>query len=350
MKKLILLVALFACMVAFVTAQTDEESDLEAWCREQGQTWALGGSYYGCVVGKDASVKVTESLAIPDNETLLIDGVLINNSTITNHQLILNSGAIYNMGTISNYDRFENLGSIYQGLCSGSVIDEISPITGDGEIINLDNCRFVSFAINTDGGKNALRALFNSTNGQNWKNNFGWGVGNPCVHNWHGVTCESGNVVWIDLHGNHLNGFSPAELGGLNRLRFLYLDRNQLSGSVPTELGNLNSLERLFLFENQLSGIIPPDLGKLYSLEWLGLDSNQLSGPIPPELGKLGNLDRLDLFENQLSGAIPDALRNLTGLGELYLYGNPALNCWETKEALDWALSRTYIGPKEVCP
>ena len=60
------------------------------------------------------------------------------------------------------------------------------------------------------------------------------------------------------------------------------------------------------------------------------------------------------------TGVIPAELSELEYLGDLYLHGNPDLTCWETQEALDWALSLGwcykgycepgYIGPKEVCP
>ena len=164
----------------------------------------------------------------------------------------------------------------------------------------------------------ALVALYNSTDGANWRNSSGWlDTNTPC--NWHGVVCNAGRVTELSLYGNQLSGNIPPKLGNLTNLHELILGNNQLSGSIPPELGNLANLQRLYLYSNQLSGDIPPELGNLASLEDLNLWSNQLSGSIPPELGNLANLQKLDLLRNQLSGNIPPKLGNLTNLSHLYL-------------------------------
>jgi Leucine-rich repeat (LRR) protein len=116
-------------------------------------------------------------------------------------------------------------------------------------------------------------------------------------------------------------------------------------------LGNLSSLTELWLWNNQLSGPIPAELGNLSSLTGLRLDGNQLSGPIPAELGNLSSLTRLELWNNQLSGLIPAELGNLSSLQYLNIGGNPALVCWQTLAALNWAQGLNYYrGPDAVCP
>jgi Leucine-rich repeat (LRR) protein len=191
----------------------------------------------------------------------------------------------------------------------------------------------------------ALIALYNSTDGANWWDNTEWNVTNsPC--SWYGITCNVGYVTGIDLRGNRLSGYIPAELenlslldslylfgndlsgsipaelGNLNRLEYLDLEANQLSGSIPAELGNLSGLKSLDLSTNQLSGSIPAELGKLSRLEWIDLSANQLSGSIPAELGKLSRLEWIDLSDNQLSGSIPAELGNLSDLKYLDLGEN----------------------------
>ena len=191
----------------------------------------------------------------------------------------------------------------------------------------------------------ALVALYNSTDGPNWTNNYGWLQTNtPC--SWLGVTCHAGHVQELrlfsnqlsgtlpaeisnlialqklDLVYNQLNGAIPPELGNLEALQSLYLSDNQLSGSIPSELGNLAALQQLYIFNNQLSGSIPPELGNLTALESLILTNNQLSGSIPPELGNLTVLQHLYLFNNQLSGSIPPELGNLAVLRILNLFNN----------------------------
>ena len=203
-----------------------------------------------------------------------------------------------------------------------------------------------SVATAKDTDRDALVALYEDTDGDNWTNNRNW-LSNASLDSWHGVTTDRNDrVVELDLSENELNGTIPSELGSLTNLEMLDLSENQLRGTIPPELGNLTNLEVLNLFENRLSGTIPSELGnlsnlgglalsknnlrgtipsdlaKLNSLTWLILWGNQLDGSIPSELGRLTNLVWLYLSENRLSGTIPSELGNLTNLEELNLWGN----------------------------
>ena len=190
-----------------------------------------------------------------------------------------------------------------------------------------------------------LQSFYNSTNGDAWSNNEGW-FQTTMACGWHGITCENGHIVSIDLQANQLSGVIPPELGGLAQLRtlslggnrlgggipaelaaltglqILDLHANQLSGGIPPQLGNLKNLVRLYLNFNQLSGGIPEELSLLRELEELALHINQLDGPIPPQLGNLEKLKWLHLSSNQLSGGIPAELGNLGGLEQLHLHEN----------------------------
>ena len=197
-----------------------------------------------------------------------------------------------------------------------------------------------------DAERDALEALYQDTDGDNWTNNRNW-LSNASLDSWHGVTTDrNGRVIELDLSENELNGTIPSELGSLSNLGVLRLSENQLRGTIPPELGNLTNLEVLNLFENRLSGTIPSELGnlsnlgalalfnnnlrgtipsdlaRLNNLRWLLLWSNQLDGSIPPELGKLTNLEWLYLSDNRLSGTIPSELGNLINLERLVLWGN----------------------------
>ena len=166
----------------------------------------------------------------------------------------------------------------------------------------------------------ALVALYNATDGANWRNNW---LSNAPIGEWHGVTTDSdGRVTHLDLQYNRLTGGIPAELGSLTNLKWLYLNNNQLTGGIPAELGSLTNLERLDLSSNRLSGEIPAELGSLTNLVRLWLGGNQLTGEIPEELGNLSNLVYLYLHLNQLSGEIPEELGNLSNLVYLYLHLN----------------------------
>ena len=170
--------------------------------------------------------------------------------------------------------------------------------------------------------RDALVALYNATDGDNWANNANWLSDEP-LGQWYGVTADgSGRVTELHLDESELDGEMPTELGGLSNLINLNLFRNQLTGKIPSELSSLSNLKDLHLSENQLTGAIPTGLGSLSNLEGLFLDVNQLTGAIPSDLGDLSNLQQLWLGENQLTGTIPSELGSLTNLEGLFLSGN----------------------------
>lgn len=173
-----------------------------------------------------------------------------------------------------------------------------------------------------DADRDALVALYEDTDGDNWTNNRNW-LSNASLDSWHGVTTDrNGRVVELNLSENELNGTIPSELGSLTYLVDLNLSQNQLRGTIPSELGNLTNLTSLSLFGNRLSGGIPSELGNLIDLVVLALMDNNLRGTIPIELAGLDNLRWLLLFGNQLSGSIPSELSRLTSLEWLYLSDN----------------------------
>jgi hypothetical protein len=214
----------------------------------------------------------------------------------------------------------------------------------------------------------ALRALYESTDGENWENNRGWSDWNfgseipplaSIAEDWYGINLSGNQVISIDWEdttasSNGMRGSLPAELGDLSELQRLDLSgvlRSGIIGKIPPELGQLKNLEYLNLYGNSLSGEIPPELGQLENLEFLNLGLNPLEGSIPSELGDLtelkmlilggmspyqsslsggipaefGNLQNLEvlaLWSNKLSGEIPNELLNLDNLKSLYLQNN----------------------------
>ena len=115
----------------------------------------------------------------------------------------------------------------------------------------------------------ALVALFESTNGENWKDNSGWlRTTTPC--SWYGVTCSAENVESIDLSYNQLSGTIPAQLGKLEKLYRLDLSYNELSGSLPDELASQGLVERR-LWGNRLDGTIFAVSGPLNRVEYGGI-------------------------------------------------------------------------------
>jgi len=99
----------------------------------------------------------------------------------------------------------------------------------------------------------ALKALYESTGGDNWNNSDNWEeiIGNEPTPNCdlavlHGVNLdENGRVDSLSLPDNLLTGSIPPEIDKLSNLAKLSLFRNPLSGSIPPELGNLSNLKKL---------------------------------------------------------------------------------------------------------
>ena len=171
-----------------------------------------------------------------------------------------------------------------------------------------------SGSVETD--REALVALYNATNGENWTLNEKW-LSDAPLGEWEGVTTDDdGRVTRLQFRNNKLSGEIPAELGSLSNLEWLSLrGNNKLSGEIPAELGSLSNLTYLDIsHNNKLSGEIPAELGSLSNLERLLLGGNELSGEIPAELGSLSNLEILRLYGNELSGEIPAELGSLSNL------------------------------------
>ena len=90
-------------------------------------------------------------------------------------------------------------------------------------------------------------ALYNATNGADWRRNDNWLTDAP-VGEWYGVTTDvSGRVTVLKIVDNRLSGEIPVELGSLANLEVLNLRPNQLSGCIPAGLWNVvnNDLDQL---------------------------------------------------------------------------------------------------------
>ena len=179
--------------------------------------------------------------------------------------------------------------------------------------------------------RDALVGLFESTDGENWKNNTKWNTEDH-IDDWRGVETQytnRGPVTRLTLSQNKLRGEIPHHLGNLTGLESLNLRNNRLTGSIPPHLGNLSNLKNLKLYWNDLTGSIPAELGNLGNLKTLDLNGNAdsdetvgLTGQIPGALGGMTNLTQLILDDNLLTGPIPGELGNLVNLEILYLFDN----------------------------
>ena len=81
--------------------------------------------------------------------------------------------------------------------------------------------------------RQALTALYNATDGPNWRNSTNWLTDTP-IAEWYGVeTNERGRVTGLELAGNRLHGPVPPELVNLTALKNVELARNVLTGCLP---------------------------------------------------------------------------------------------------------------------
>jgi hypothetical protein len=166
----------------------------------------------------------------------------------------------------------------------------------------------------------ALVALYNSTNGAQWKSHENWFTG-P-VSTWEGITVTDGRVEHVVLPENNLSGPLPPEIGALTKCTRFEFSTNAISGNIPVEVGYLTRLTSLDLGRNNITGSIPSSIGNLTNLQRLNLNGNELSGSIPSTIGGMDSLRTLVLSVNQLSGPIPNSLFSLVKLQDLHLNQN----------------------------
>jgi len=194
---------------------------------------------------------------------------------------------------------------------------------------NSCNCVYADWA--------ALKALYENTDGENWKRNHNWDIlqsssipADCNFDNLYGIQLnENGRVAKINLYNNNLSGNIPKELKGLSELNSLYLAANNLVGQIPPELSKLTHLENLILSVNNLSGPIPIQFVLLSKLKSLFLSYNNLSGEIPRQLYKLSELEYLLLNNNELTGVLPAELISLSNLYQLNISNNQLSGCYE---------------------
>ena len=192
--------------------------------------------------------------------------------------------------------------------------------------LNLDYCGSES----DPDDRAVLVMLYNSTDGDNWRNNENWLSDRP-IGAWNGVETDAqGKVTHLDLRFNNLTGKIPIEVAKLTELRVLDLSINNISGPIPQGIGHLTNLEKLDLAGNKILGAIPAELADLANLVDLSLTSNELTGEFPTWTEGLHRLENLSLGDNRLTGdftTYAEDLELLKGLKALSIAGNSFSGC-----------------------
>ena len=166
----------------------------------------------------------------------------------------------------------------------------------------------------------ALVALYNSTNGDNWRYHTNW-LTAP-VDTWQGITVENNRVTKIELMSNTMTGELPAAMGQLQGLQVLKISSNSIEGELPETMRNLKELYHFEISYNRFSGDLPSWLGEMTALQIIYFHSNRFTGTLSPEIGNLSNLVQLYLLSNQISGSIPSEIGQLKNLTHLYISWN----------------------------
>jgi len=139
----------------------------------------------------------------------------------------------------------------------------------------------------------------------------------------HGVTCEGGKVIAVDLPNNGLEGMVPSSFWDLTTLKELDLSGNEVSLDRDYgfgDMGNAGSLRKVDLSSNDIQ--IFDGIGRCESLEELYLDDAYLFSSLDPELYTLKRLKKLHMQFSGLTGTITSGINALKNLMALNLYGN----------------------------
>ena len=199
----------------------------------------------------------------------------------------------------------------------------IKPLIQKALFILLISLARVSYAQVPQIERDALVALYNSTDGANWTDNTDWlgAAGTEC--SWFGITCTNGSITRLYLTNNNLAGSLPS-LSAFKNIKFLNFD-----------------------FNNQLTGLLP-NLSGLTKLSGADFYSSQFSGNIP-NFSNLPNLSYLNLGDNILEGNVPGSLIGLPSLKTLIVDSNPLLKTAIDDDMISTSLNAFSFSAGSVC-
>jgi len=184
----------------------------------------------------------------------------------------------------------------------------------------------------------ALKAFYESTNGDKWANNTGWEIirnnetppTNCRLGGLKGVfTNRNGRVVKLRFRGSSeaVAGSLPLGIYLLQELEEIEISNASLSGYIPQTIGYCKNLKVLNLKDNNITGNIPTSIRFLKNLTNLSLGNNQLRGEIPPQIANCTALNRVELYNNNFTGCIPSEIGNLTKMVTLNVSRNSLTGC-----------------------
>ena len=165
--------------------------------------------------------------------------------------------------------------------------------------------------------REALIAIYNALDGDNWTNNENWCSDKP-VGEWYGVYVNpygevKGAIESIELYFNNAQGDIPAEIQYLKNLKSLRIGDLNIS-SIPKEIGELTKLTYLDIGGHAVK-TTPKEIDNLVNLTNLSLWGENVTD-FQPTLSTLTKLERASIFINSGNGFI-SGLANLKNLKNL---------------------------------
>lgn len=152
----------------------------------------------------------------------------------------------------------------------------------------------------------ALIDLYNSTDGDNWRYNDGWGSNN--VRNWSGVwvSLQDKKVQSLHLGYNHMRGELPSSFKQLMGAD-IHVNNNDLSGTLADDLFQSEKEARIYNFQhNNFSGAIPSSISNIKKSSQLNLSNNKFTGSVPSAIYEFASRAvSFNFSNNRLSGSLP---------------------------------------------
>ena len=245
------------------------------------------------------------------------------------------------------------------------------------EIVSQDDLQTV---------RDALIALYEATDGDNWTNNEGWCSDLP-LSKWYGIAGEFSYTddtetelngisrISVNLNDNNLNGEIPGDLADIpvtlelnltynenitsisehlaesQTLQGLYIANTGIT-SLPENIFSMPQLEHLYISDCPITSLpeikeenrtlrylwaswcdiakFPEDIARLTALESLLMDNNRnwkMTGTLPENISEMTSLRVLRLNSNSLSGTLPEGICELRNLETIDLSNNEFEGC-----------------------
>ena len=172
--------------------------------------------------------------------------------------------------------------------------------------------------------REALIAIYNALDGDNWEDNTNWCSDKP-LQEWSHVTVNPNNGYVYSLSiDKKASGQLPPEIAQLKKLSGLYMKGCvNLQGPLPSEITQLRHLHQLIINGcYNLSGQLPDSFDQMKELEYVNISANSIEGTIPSSIWHLEQLKHLNLSGNNLRGIIPEDVESLQSLEYLNLSFN----------------------------